>query len=141
MQAVHIAKSLRVQINERFKSMREAFITLDPDRSGCIDTVRLSRQTMLVRLVRKQLAGNGFDIAGSFTYMPSWCGVLCCLLGAFSAPFCQQKEVQELLKGQNFNYREEDINLFVASYAHSKEGGFNYVEFCKMVEGQKPFSN
>eukprot|EP00750_Incisomonas_marina_P006842 INCI14728.1.p3 GENE.INCI14728.1~~INCI14728.1.p3 ORF type:complete len:271 (+),score=76.58 INCI14728.1:534-1346(+) len=85
--AYHIAGNLRVQIRERFKSMREAFISLDPDRSGSIDTA----------------------------------------------------EVQKLLRGQNFGYSDEDINLFVASYPHTKDGGFSYVEFCRMVEGQQPF--
>jgi len=87
--AAHIATQLRVQITERFTSMREAFLTLDPDRSGCIDTA----------------------------------------------------EVLTLLRGQNFNYSEEDINLFVASYPHTKDGGFSYAEFCKMVEGAQPFVN
>lgn len=83
-----VAGSLRTQIFERFKSMRKAFLSLDPDGSGCIDTA----------------------------------------------------EVQQLLRGQNFSYSDEDINLFVASFPHEKEGGFSYVEFCKMVEGQQPFA-
>lgn len=53
----------------------------------------------------------------------------------------QQTEVQTLLRGQNFEYSDEDINLFVASYSHSKDGGFSYVEFCKMVEGAQPFAD
>jgi len=62
------------------------------------------------------------------------------LTTAFVTPICAQVEVQRLLKGQNFGYSDEDINLFVASYPHTKEGGFSYVEFCKMVEGQQPFA-
>jgi hypothetical protein len=46
-----------------------------------------------------------------------------------------------LLRGHNYACSEEDIKLFVASYPHTKDGGFSYVEFCQMVEGAQPFAH
>lgn len=83
-----IASLVRARISRRYRDLKSAFLALDPDRSGYIDT----------------------------------------------------KEVQELLKSRwCTTFSDQDVNIFVASYQHNSDGGFSYVEFCKMVDGQQPF--
>lgn len=86
MMAKGVTQSLRNQIDKKFHSMRDAFLAVDTDRSGCIDA----------------------------------------------------SEVQETLRTSG--HSDEEIKLMVAAFPHKKEGGFSYVEFCTMIEGQSPFS-
>jgi hypothetical protein len=48
-------------------------------------------------------------------------------------------ELFRILEGGNYSFSEADVNQFVAAFRHEGTGGFQYAEFCIMLEGRQPF--